>query len=373
MKILNDFFLVLSSVFFFANSLGAKEITFESEGQKIKLEILTQGNGVVWGFDFISPEEIVYTERNGRIAVYNVKSKQTLFIPGTPAVSARGQGGMLDISVAPSKTQKKTIFFTYSLPEEGKATTALGSFEYESGKALNFKKVFVAKALNGNDIHYGSRIVWESPDILFLSVGDRNDRDLAQKLDNHHGKILRLTREGKAAPGNPFEKTAGALAEIWSYGHRNPQGLALNPQKQLIEGEFGPRGGDEINLIKKGANYGWPIVTYGREYWGPKIGEGTTKPGIEAPLAQWTPVISPSGMDFYTGKLFPKWNGNLFIGALSGSHIHRIVLNEKNQLIKEEALLSKEGWRFRNVRSGPDGALYFSTDQGMIAKLLPIK
>ena len=200
-------------------------------------------------------------------------------------------------------------------------------------------------------------------------VGDRDERQNAQKLTQHNGKVLRFNHDGSVPKDNPFVGKANALPEIFSYGHRNPQGLAIHPTTgEVWEAEMGPRGGDEINLIKPGANYGWPVVSYGREYSGPKIGEGTEKAGIENPIAYWVPSISPSNIAFYSGDALPKWKGNLFLGNLSGMHIRRLVVSGQKVVKQEEVL---KGSRFRNLRSGPDGFLYYSTDEGKICRLAP--
>lgn len=349
----------------------ASEKSFLSEGQKFKVVDLFQRDDVIWGFDFTSPTEIVFTERSGKIGLFNTQTKVITMLEGVPPVHAEGQGGMLDVSVVPKSNGKK-ILFSYSHPKDGKATTAVSIATIDGKKLKDSKRIFEAVAWSKNDIHFGSRIVWESPEIFYLTVGDRNERDKAQQLNAHNGKVLRLTLDGKAAKGNPFEGKVGALPEIWSYGHRNPQGLVMDERKNLLEAEFGPRGGDELNLVKKSLNYGWPVITYGREYWGPKIGT-THKAGMEQPLVHWVPSISPSGMEVYTGNAFPKWKGNIFLANLSGSHLRRLVIDENFKITKQESLLDSLQWRFRDVQTGPDGNLYISGDHGVIAAIIPGK
>ncbi|MEZ4813703.1 MAG: PQQ-dependent sugar dehydrogenase [Bdellovibrionota bacterium] len=361
--------IFLASSQLFAQNAVDKNI-FESEKQKGKVEILLQRSNVIWGFDFLSAHEIIYTERNGGISIFNLKTQTSTELSGVPKVFNQGQGGMLDVSVVPL-SKGKQILFTYSLESNGKNTTAVGKANIEKSQLKNLTRIFTANAWSKNKIHFGSRIAWESPKVFYLSIGERNERDLAQKLNTHNGKILRLTLEGKAAKGNPFENKKGALPEIWSYGHRNPQGLTLDPKNNLIEAEFGPKGGDEVNLIKKGHNYGWPAITYGREYWGPKIGD-THKPGMEQPLVYWVPSISPSNIAFYSGKLFPTWKENLFLANLSGQHLRRVVFDKNYKVLKQEVLLNNFRWRIRDVQEGPDGRLYISTDNGAIAALSPI-
>jgi len=349
----------------------AREKVLESEGQGYRTEIVAAREDVIWGFDFLSPTEIIFTERGGKIAHLDLNTKKVTEISGVPPVHSEGQGGMLDVSVVPNSKGKK-ILFSYSYAKDKKATTAVGLATLENFKLKDFKRIFEANAWSGNEIHFGSRIVWESPEVFFLTVGDRNERDLAQSLNAHNGKVLRLTLEGKAAKGNPLEGKKGVLPEIWSYGHRNPQGLAMDSKKNLFEAEFGPRGGDEINLVKKSVNYGWPVITYGREYWGPKIGT-TSKSGMEQPLVHWVPSISPSGISFYNGTAFPKWKGNLFIANLSGSHVRRLVFDSNFKVVKQESLLEHLEFRFRDIQEGPDGYIYFSTDHGVISRITPLK
>lgn len=332
-----------------------------------KTETLVQRDDVIWGFDFLKDGRIVFTERGGQIAIFDPVKKSTTILEGVPKVFARGQGGMLDVRVHP---KSQDIYFTYSEPHEKGATTALGRAQIKDGKLVSFKKLFSAHEANGNTIHFGSRIEFKDG-LLYLSIGDRDNRHKAQDLRYHNGKILRLTEDGDPAPGNPFAKKAGAKPEIWSYGHRNPQGLTIDPKTgEIWEAEFGPRGGDELNLIKSGANYGWPVITYGREYYGPKIGEGTAKIGMEQPVVHWTPSISPSAVAVYRGTRYPGWDGHFFLACLSGTRVQRVKI-EKGKAVDQEVLLADLSARFRNIRVGPDGLIYYSTDDGKIGRLLP--
>lgn len=333
-----------------------------------KFETLLQRESVVWGFDFLKGGRIVFSERAGILAIFDPKTKKVTELKGAPKVWAQGQGGLLDVRVHPSKTD--VLFFTYSEPVGDKATTALATAKFSGSELSEFKKLFSAHQPNSNDIHFGSRIEFDGAGHLFITVGDRDNRKRAQELSYHQGKILRLNEDGSVPKDNPFASRAGAKPEIYSYGHRNPQGLARHPSTgELWEAEMGPRGGDEVNFVKPGANYGWPLVTYGREYWGPSIGV-KSKPGIEEPIVYWAPSISPSAAAFYSGNAFPEWKGNLFLGTLSGMHLRRLVLDGK-RVVRQETLLEKLGLRFRNVRTGPDGYLYLSTDDGKIARLVP--
>lgn len=324
----------------------------------LKDEVIYQGNDVIWGFDFINQNEVLLTERSGSIKYVNIAKKEIREFPVPFDVFRAGQGGLLDLKLHPDFKNNHLVYFTYSkkLPK-GQATTALASFSLVNGEAKDFKEHFVANAAGKSGIQFGSRIVWDKSGNLFMTIGDRDERDKAQDLSVHNGKILRIDAEKKVS--------------IWSYGHRNPQGIDIDPTTgDLYSTEFGPRGGDEVNLIQKNKNYGWPVITYGREYSGPKIGEGIEKKGMEQPIIHWEPSISPSGMAFYRGDKFPQWKNNLFLACLSGMHLRRLqIVNQK--VVAEESILADKFWRIRQVQSGPDGYLYISTDSGSLVKLKP--
>lgn len=339
---------------------------------KIEVEEIFKRSDVIWGFDFLNENEVLFTERGGKFVHYHFKTKIFTELEGPKLIFSRGQGGLLDVLVRNEKEETK-VYLTYSetTGPEG-ATTSLGKGEWKENSFQNFKKIFQAKAEGGRNIHFGSRLVFDRAGFLYMTIGDRGDRDKAQELTNHNGSILRLTKDGEAAPGNPFADQKNALPEIFSYGHRNPQGIALNPNNnQLWAVEFGPRGGDEVNHVEASKNYGWPVITFGREYWGPSIGVGTHKEGMEQPLVHFVPAISPSGMAFYSGDKFPDWSGHLFLAALSATHLHRLEFDKNNKVVKQEKLLEKLKERIRMVRSGPDGFLYVSTDSGKLLRLKP--
>lgn len=347
---------------------GAKKV-YESAGEKFQLELLTQQKDVVWGFDFLDTDQIIFTERGGSLRVLSLKSKLVTDLRGAPQVNASGQGGLLDIRVHPS--QKSKIFLTYSEPSEKGATTALGVATVEENSLKNFRKIFSAYEPSPKGVHYGSRIEFDGKGHLWISIGDRNERQRAQSLKYHNGKIIRLKEDGSIPDDNPFVRSKDARPEIWSFGHRNPQGLARNSESnELWSTELGPKGGDELNLIRAGANYGWPTVTFGREYSGFNIGEGSAKEGMEQPIAYWVPSISPSALAFYTGRVFSKWRGQLFIANLSGMHLRRLKL-DGSRVLEQEELLKDQFMRMRNVRTGPDGLVYLSTDDGKITRLIP--
>lgn len=336
---------------------------------KFSLEKLLQQDDVIWGFDFLADGRIIFSERKGALKVFDLKNKSVSQIKGVPKVWSEGQGGLLDIRVH-AKSQK--VFMTYSEPVGDGATTALARATLSGNELKDFKKIFSAHESNNNEIHFGSRIEFDDKGHVFITVGDRNERSHVQDLAYHTGKIIRLNEDGSVPKDNPFVNTNNAKPEIWSLGHRSPQGLVRDPVTgDLWEAEMGPRGGDEINLIKAGANYGWPVITYGTEYSGLPIGPNS-KVGMEQPIAYWVPSISPSGMTIYNGNAFPEWKGNIFLGNLSGQHLRRLTLKDK-KVVEQEELLKDESFRIRNVRPGPDGYLYLSTDSGIIARLIPKK
>jgi len=351
-------------VAFFMIHICFSEASAESTAPAVsqyKHEILSEGHGVIWGFDFLPDGRIIFTERSGKVKIYNPKKTTITELPHDLKVFTSGQGGLLDIRVHPQFKENRWIYVTYAKPVEvGKkreATTAVGRWEFIDDKLTKFTNIFEAKATNDNTIHFGSRIEFAPNNTIFVTVGDRDDRHKAQDRNVHNGKILKMTTEGNDV-------------EIWSLGHRNPQGLVLNATNGVLySAEFGPRGGDELNKIEKNKNYGWPVITYGREYWGPKIGEGTKKIGMEQPLVHWVPAISPSAMTIYTGNKFKNWQGNIFLGCLSSAHIRRVVLKD-DKVVEQEEILKNKMWRFRNLRSGPDGWLYFSTDNGHLGRLI---
>jgi aldose sugar dehydrogenase len=344
---------------------------YEAGGHSFRIEALAEREDVVWGFDFLPDGRILFTERGGAMGALDPKSGAVTAIQGVPKVWARGQGGLLDVRVAPGKGRTPRIYFAYSEPVGPEtATTALASATLSGAELTQLRKLFSAHEPNSNTIHFGSRIELDGKGHLFLSVGDRDNRERAQDLAYHQGKILRLNEDGSVPKDNPFARRSGAKPEIWSYGHRSPQGLSRHPVTgELWMAEMGPRGGDELNLVKAGANYGWPVATYGREYSGPVIGV-KEKEGVEPPVAHWVPSISPSGMAIYHGDAFPKWKGSAFLANLSGMHLRRIALGGR-KVVAQEEMLKDLSQRFRQVRQGPDGYLYFSTDGGLIARLVP--
>ncbi len=343
---------------------------YQSEGMKFKSETLINRKDVIWGFDFLPDSKVIFTERGGAMGVFDPKTKKTIVLKNVPKVHSAGQGGILDVRVHPDYAKNSLIYFSYSEPFPGEtSTTALAHAELKGDSLINVKKIFTAWKPNSNDHHYGSRIVFDGKGHIYFTVGDRGKQEMAQEIDYHLGKVLRINEDGSIPKDNPFVGAPKVKGEIWSYGHRNSQGLDIKPgTDELWEAEFGPRGGDEINLVERKKNYGWPVATYGREYHGPKIAEGT-KSGTEQPITYWVPSISPSAMTFYSGASFPAWKNNIFLACLGEEHIRRLVMDGK-KVVKQEVLLKDRGWRFRTVRTGPEGALWFSTDSGEIGRLV---
>jgi len=337
-------------------------------------EVVIDRDDVIWGLDFLPDGRVLFSERGGTLSILDPKTKALQKVANVPAVANRKQGGLLDVKVHPDFAKNATVFISYSEPKgDDDTTTSVISATLKNNSLENIKKIFSAKDIADTGMHFGSRIVFDGKGHVFISVGERNERDRAQDLKRHTGKIIRLNEDGSVPADNPFVGKKDALPEIWSYGHRNPQGLAYDSEKErLWEAEMGPRGGDEVNLVKKGANYGWPVITYGREYYGPKIGT-THKEGMEQPAVYWVPSISPSGLALYTGDKFPQWKGNLFLACLSGRELRRVVVNDAGKVTHQESLLKDKNTRFRAVRTGLDGNLWVTTDDGVIAKITPSK
>ncbi|WP_028121767.1 PQQ-dependent sugar dehydrogenase [Epilithonimonas tenax] len=337
------------------------------------VEVLSTALGKPWGIINLPDGRFLITEKSGFMNVVSADGKQVFKINGFPKVDDKGQGGMLDVALDPDFKTNKIIYFSFSEPyQDGNHTAvAKGKLSSDLTSIAEVKVIFRATPTYDGDKHYGSRLVFDKDGNIFVSTGERSDKQTrvyAQKTDNYLGKILKITKDGKPAPGNPFIGKEGYKPEIYAYGIRNPQGMALDEKGQLWDIEMGPRGGDEINLIQPGKNYGWGDVSYGIEYTGGKINNGTTqKAGTEQPVYYWDPVVSPSGVTFYTGNI-EEWKNNLFIGCLSGEHINRIVIKD-NKVVGEERLLLDQNERFRDVLNGMDGNLYGITDSGKLYKV----
>ncbi|MGS0726640.1 PQQ-dependent sugar dehydrogenase, partial [Shewanella sp. 0m-11] len=320
------------------------------------------------GLAYIDANTMLVTQRDGAIKQLDLKTGQhkTLLEPAN--VWAEGQGGLLDIALSPFEANK--IYFTYSKDIQGEGATTLASAIYKDGKLSAWQDVFVSNSRSDTGRHFGSRITFDNNSIYF-SIGDRVVRDNGQNTTTHAGAILRLSPDGTVPSDNPFIDNATVLDEIWSYGHRNPQGLFFDADSQnLWSIEHGPRGGDELNLIKKGANYGWPITSHGKEYWGPlSVGDGKLKEGVEPPVKVYIPSIAPGSLVLYRGDKFPQLKGKLLAGALKLTHINVISINDADEAIAEQRIMSELGERIRDIEVSPLGDIYFSTDSGNIYKL----
>lgn len=347
---------------------AAPSINFESRGMKLQRELVAAQVGPIWAMSFLPDGALLMTLKTGAIKKYAVKEKSFTTIPGGPRVAVFGQGGLLDIVLSPDFTKDRKVYFSYS-KELGKAhyTTALGLGHFDGQAIKGFRELFVAQGSTTTGEHFGSRILVDASSI-WLSVGERGVRENAQDLSNHLGKILRLTLDGQAHPDNPFIGRKDALPEIYSFGHRNPQGLIQHPTTgEIWAHEHGPRGGDEINIIKKGQNYGWPNATFGREYWGPAIGKPLI-PGTEPPIHQWTPSIAPCGLIVYNSPVLAGWQGLVIAGSLAKTHLNLTEIRDK-RMVAEERLFATDGQRVREVEQGPDGELWYATDDGSLFRI----
>jgi aldose sugar dehydrogenase len=335
-----------------------------------------------WAVEPLPDGRLLVTERPGRMRIVSASGQVGEPLAGIPEVAAGGQGGLLDVALAPTFAQDRTIYWSFSEPREGGNGTAIarGVLSADGTRVDNVQVIFrVMPTYNGRQ-HFGSRIAFGPDGMLYSAFGDRSDRPMrphAQQLDGHLGKVIRIRLDGSAPPDNPFVGRADAKPEIWTLGHRNPQSLAFDSQGRLWEVEHGTRGGDELNLIEKGKNYGWPIQAYGVEYSGQPITSalGAATPsaqGMTQPTYFWDPVIAPSGLQIYTGNAFPAWRGSMFIGGMGSRRLVRLVL-DGTRVVGEEHLLADRNQRVRDVRQGPDGLLYLVTDEaaGALWKLVP--
>jgi aldose sugar dehydrogenase len=365
----------IAAIAAFVVGASAAPQTFPSSAGPIQVETVADGLQHPWALAFLPDGRMLVTERPGRMRVVTPDGKMSSPVAGLPKVFARSQGGLLDVAVDRGFSQNRTIYFCYAEPSGSGARTALARARLaEEPYVENLRVIFRQEGPLSTGNHFGCRIVQMPDNNLFLTMGDHfNPRDAAQDLADHLGKIVRIAPDGSVPNDNPFAGRRGAKPEIWSYGHRNSQGAALNPSSgKLWMHEHGPRGGDEINIPQAGKNYGWPVIGFGVDYSGAKIHEGTSKPGMEQPIRQWTPVIAPSGMAFYTADLFPQWKNNLFIGGLVARALVRLELDGE-KVTKEERLLQDLRQRIRDVRAGPDGALWLLTDSanGQLLRLTP--
>lgn len=359
-----------------AGPVAARDLIVRTEAGSVKLTEVASGLQNPWSLAFLPDGRMLVTERPGQMRIVGSDGSVSAPIAGVPEVHARGQGGLLDVALSPNFADDKLIVFSYAEPTAGGARTAVARarLDAEGLRLEDVRRIFAQNEDPSGNHHWGSRLVFARDGTLFVTLGDRfHSRERAQALDSHLGKVVRIAIDGSVPADNPLIGRSDARPEIWSWGHRNVQGAALHPQTgELWTHEHGPQGGDEINRTRAGLNYGWPEVTYGREYvTGRKIGEGEAREGVQPPVLQFTPSIAPSGMAFYTGDVFPQWKGNLFVGALKFQLVARVVL-EGDRVVHEERLFAELGRRIRDVRQGPDGHLWLVDEtEGRILRLDP--
>ena len=357
-----------------AGDTQSEQIIVESGDQRLVLEEILRTGEAIWAMDFIDADTMIFSERIGRLKLLDLETAEVTSLKGGPVVLQTPSGGLFDVLVDPDFAQNRLLYFTYVKAVEGGSAIALARAKLVGTEVVETVDLFVANNPSDDHAHWGSRVVMDKQRYLYMTSGDRHVPDNAQNLLSHGGKVLRLHDDGRVPADNPFVGRDDAVPEIWSYGHRNPQGLAIHAQSgELYEQEHGPTGGDEINVIKKGRNYGWPVITWGENIWGGQEALGTVREGMEQPLKYFKSNIAPSGMTFYFGDQYPHWKGSLFSSTLRG-HINRLELDletDNRRAIKEERMLSEWRERLRDVAEGPDGLLYIATESGAIARLVP--
>jgi glucose/arabinose dehydrogenase len=355
-------FLKLSCCFLLTASLLLSACNAATDAPVTKI---TGGLDHPWSMVFLPDDEILISERSGSLRRVVQGQLLEAAVSGLPDVAEQGQGGLMGLALHPQFERNRWLYFAYAGRNEDGYSTHLARGRYQDGRLAEVQTLFQATPKVSGGRHFGGRVLFDRDGYVYLALGDRGQRELAQQPENHAGSLIRLHDNGSVPADNPFVNKPGLMPEIYSYGHRNMQGLALNPFNGYIwSHEHGPKGGDEINVHKKGANYGWPVISYGEEYWGGDIGAGLTEQaGMEQPLYYWVPSIAPSGMVFYSGDRYPGWQGNLLVGSLKFSLLARLTL-KGNEVVAEERLLEDAIGRIRDVQQGPDGYLYLLTDEG---------
>lgn len=344
----------------------------KTPGQETPVIVRTLVDGLKepWGMDFLPDGSLLVTELGGVLKRIDMRSFAVTEISGVPEVVQAGQGGLLDVLVHPDVARNGWIYLSYTVAEDGLYSTRVSRAQLQGSKLVEPEVLFTAQPFFEQRRHFGSRLLLDEG-YLYITVGDRGNRPLAQSLDTHNGKVLRLFEDGRVPQDNPFVGRAGARPEIWTYGHRNPQGLAKHPGNgQIWVAEHGPQGGDEINALRPGANYGWPVISYGEEYGGGQIGTGTHAQGMEQPLVYWVPSIGTGNIDFYTGDVYPGWSDSLLVAGLKLQRISRLEL-EGDGLGAETRLLADLGMRVRDLQIGPDGLLYGLAAGSRLIRLQP--
>ena len=367
----------LMIVIWFVFAIKAEDSDWDTrivKTEKVSFQVETYADGfeIPWGMAFLPDNRMMVTDRIGDLWIVEKDGKDKVKVSGEiPNVRSKGQGGMLDVAVHPDFNTNSYIYLSYSDFSENKSHTSLIRAKLVNNSLVNSQIIFrpEEKFFTKRSLHFGSRIIFDDKGFIFFCIGDRGDRDLAQNLDMPNGKIYRIRDDGTVPIDNPFYYTKGAIKSIWSYGHRNPQGLAIHPStRQLWEAEHGPRGGDEVNIILRGHNYGWPVITYGKNYSGTIISKLTHHEGMDQPVFHWTPSIAVCGIAFYDGSQFPEWKNNLLATSLKYERLHRVELDGMN-MVKDEIIFEAES-RVRDVEVGPDGIIYVALeDPGRIVKL----
>ena len=354
------------------DGLAAQSRTHVSNEHRFQVVPVVTGLEHPWAVAFLPHGDLLVTERRGRLLRIGADGHHQR-VEGLPPIAAVGQGGLLDLVLDPGFADNRLMYFSYSEQLGAGLRTAVARAELAGDRLVALRRIFAMNRASSGGRHFGSRLAFLPDGDLLVTVGDRGQRHRAQDPSDHAGSALRLRPDGTASPRTVALAIPGAAPEVFTFGHRNAQGLVLHPATgDIWIHEHGPRGGDEINILRGGANYGWPVVTYGREYSGPRIGVGSEAPGMEPPLLHWTPSIAPSGMAFYTGTEFPRWRGDLFVGALAGRHLRRVVVRD-GAVVEQEVLLEGSVGRIRDVRQGPDGRLWLLTDErrGALYRLEP--
>jgi glucose/arabinose dehydrogenase len=358
------------------SAVGAGEILLDrvsSEEETFRVVSLAEGLQNPWSVVFLPDGRLLISERPGRLNL--LENGRLLPVSGLPQIDAGGQGGLLDVALHPDYRENGWIYLAYSAGGGASRGTRISRARLLDRRLVDVQELFAMDNGSSAGVHFGSRMVFLPDRTLLFSIGDRGDRARAQSLSEHAGKTLRINDDGSIPADNPFVGRRNALAEIYTYGNRNAQGMAIQPESGLVwQHEHGPRGGDEVNIIEPGRNYGWPAITYGREYSGGEVSPLTEAPGMEQPVIYWVPSIAPSGMSFYSGDAFDRWRGNLFVGALAGQHLRRLVVDGRG-IVHQEVLLQDRLGRIRDVREGPDGFLYLLTDarNGALLRLEPVR
>ncbi len=370
-------FLGLFVAVSFTQALFAQAVeTYQSQDYKLRVVTVAKGLEYPWSLAFLPSGSMIVSELDGTLRLVSPKGVVSAPLKGVPDVYAQGQGGMLDVLPDRDFARNSTIYFSFAEPGKGGGGTAVARAKLDTGslQLTDVKVIFRAVPKSEGGRHFGSRLVLARDNTLFITIGDRAQRERVQDFSINRGQVIRINLDGSIPQDNPFVGRAGYRPEVWSLGHRNPQGAALHPETgKLWIHEHGAQGGDEINVPEAGKNYGWPVISFGEYYSGEKIGVGTAKPGLEQPIYYWDPSIAPSGMAFYTGNKFAKWQGNLFVGALKSRLVSRLVLKGE-VIVAEERILSDLDERIRDVRQGPDGYIYLLTDSdnGRILRIEPV-